>query len=172
MSISNDCFKGFLKNDEEAVSNVYFEYKNLMFFIISQYITNKEDIEDVMHDSFIKILENRQSILKAKYLKSYITKTCINTSLDYLKKNKKIVYLEDIEEIYGENDKTNQFLNYLDEKLSNKETIILQYKIVFGYKWKEISQLTNIPITTLRITYKKAIEKLKGEINIYDYKRI
>ena len=66
--------------------------------------------------------------------------------------------------MYGEEDKTNDVLNLLEPVLTNKEVIVIYYKIIFDYSWNEIVKEAGIPLSTARLIYKKAKEKLKKEL--------
>ena len=68
-----------------------------------------------------------------------------------------------IDSIYGEEDHTNEVLNSLEPLLTNKETIVVYYKAVFGYSWEELTELTGISNSTARRLYDKAKEKLEKE---------
>ena len=44
------------------------------------------------------------------------------------------------------------------------EVIVIYYKIIFDYSWNEIVKEAGIPLSTARLIYKKAKEKLKKEL--------
>ena len=70
-----------------------------------------------------------------------------------------------MDEIYGLEDRGNAVLDMLEPLLSNKETIVIYYKAVFSYTWEEIQEETGIPISTARLLYKTAKEKLRKELS-------
>jgi len=58
-----------------------------------------------------------------------------------------------------------QQINYFKDialYLSNIETIIVTYKIVYDLGFKEISSLVGIPLSTVHVMYKKALQKVKA----------
>ena len=63
--------------------------------------------------------------------------------------------------MYGDDDRTNDFLSLIEPLLSNKETIVVYYKIGFSYTWQEISEETGISVSSVRRLYDSAKEKLK-----------
>ena len=164
MSISNNVVQAFILGNEEATGKVYDEYKNLMYFVIANYISLPEDCEDVLSEAFIKALEHREDLKDPSKIKSFLVAVARNTALDFLKKNKEIPNSEVIEEMYGENDTYNVMLNLLEPLLTNKETIVTYYRAVFSYSWAEIVELTGIKESTARAYYASAKEKLRREL--------
>ena len=164
MSISNSTIQAFILGNEDAIGKVYDEYKNLMYFIIANYISLPEDCEDILSEAFIKALEHRTDLKDPSKIKSFLSTIARNTALDFLKKNKEIPNSEVIEEMYGENDQYNVMLNLLEPLLTNKETIVTYYKAVFNYSWQEIVELTGIKESTARAYYASAKEKLRKEL--------
>lgn len=161
MATSFKTFKGFIDGDEDAVSQVFLEYKNLLYFVIAQYVNNKEDCNDVLSDAFMKAYQHRQEIKNVNGLKSFLCSIAKNEAINFSKKNKEIPSSELIEEIYGNYDRGNAVLDLLEPLLSNKETIVVYYKAVFSYTWDEIAEETGIPSSTARLLYKTAKEKLR-----------
>ena len=50
---------------------------------------------DILQDSIIKALRSSDAIDKVQYVKTWFYRILINTSLDLIQKDKKIVYVED-----------------------------------------------------------------------------
>ena len=164
MSISNKEAQAFIQGNEDAIGKVYDEYKNLMYFVIANYISLPEDCEDVLSEAFIKAIEHKEDLKDPSKIKSFLVTISRNTALDFLKKNKEIPNSEVVEEMYGENDQYNVMLNLLEPLLTNKETIVTYYRAVFSYSWSEIVELTGIKESTARAYYASAKEKLRREL--------
>ena len=164
MSISEKTIHAFILGNEDAIGKVYDEYKNLMYFVIANYISLPEDCEDVLSESFIKAINHRRDLKEPNKIKSFLTTIARNTALDFLKKSKEIVNSEVVEEMYGEQDQYNVMLNLLEPLLTNKETIVTYYRAVFEYSWSEIVELTGIPESSARAIYASAKEKLRKEL--------
>lgn len=164
MSISKNTFINFTRGEEKAIEKVYLEYKNLMYFIIASYVPNKFDVEDILSDSFIKAVEHKSEIKNPDSLKSYLTQIAKNQALNFLKQQKEVPLSDVIDEMYGEEDKTNVLLSTLEPLLTNKETIVTYLKVGFSYTWEEIAEETGISISTARRIYEGAKEKLRKEL--------
>lgn len=164
MSISNITFQRFTRGEEKAIEKVYLEYKNLMYFIIASYVPNKFDVEDILSDSFIKAVEHREEVKKPESLKSYLAQIAKNQALNFLKAQKEIPSSDVIDEMYGEEDRSNTLLSTLEPLLTNKETIVTYLKAGFSYTWEEIAIETGISVSSARRIYETAKEKLRKEL--------
>ena len=163
MSISNHIIQKFIEGEKSAIEKVYLEYKNLMFFVIANYISNKDDADDVLSDSFLKAVEHNKDIKDPSKLKSFLCAIAKNEALNFLKKNKELP-TDIIDQMYGEEDRINTLLNTIEPLLTNKETIVVYYRLGFSYSWKEVEEETHIPESTARRIYKGAMDKLRKEL--------
>lgn len=160
MSLSKKTISDFINGDNLATGLVIEEYKNLLYFVISTYVSNQADSDDILSETYLKILENRAKIKDQKNLKAYFCSIAKNNAISFLRKNNnQDSYI--IDEMYGENDNYNILLNELMPKLTNKEGIVVTYRIVFSYSWEEINEMTGIPLSSLKLIYKNALNKLK-----------
>ena len=164
MGISKHTAIGFINGDNEAIGKVYLEYKNLMYFIIASYVKNQSDCDDVLSEAFLKAIEHRTEIKSPDNLKSFLCTIAKNQAITFQKKNSSVVVSSIIDEMYGENDRTNHVLNMIEPVLSNKETIVVYLRVVYSYSWEEIEQEVGIPNSTARRLYKNAKEKLRKEL--------
>lgn len=160
MGISNGTFKKFIAGEKRATELVYMEYKNLMFFVIGTYVSNTSDCEDILSDSFIKAIDHRNQIRDPSKIKSYLTTIAKNQALDFLRKQREIPSSDVIDDIYGDKDRTNDFLSTIEPLLTNKETIVVYLRIGFDYTWPELAQETGMSESTVRRIYRAAKEKL------------
>ena len=79
------------KEEPEATFNyIYVKYKPLVTFIVTQYIKNDADVEDIVQDSFIEFFKGVEHLRST--IKSYLTTASKHNALDFLKKNKKGVF--------------------------------------------------------------------------------
>ena len=164
MSISKFTFIRFTRGDQKAVEKVYLEYKNLMYFVIASYVPNKLDVEDILSDSFIKAVEHREEVRNPEALKAYLAQIAKNEALNFLKQQREVPSSDVIEEMYGEEDRSNVLLSTLEPLLTSKETIVTYLKVGFSYTWEEISEETGISVSTARRLYDSAKEKLRKEL--------
>ena len=85
MALTRETVIDFIAGDKKATEKVYLEYKNLMFFIIASYVSNKADIDDILSDSFMKAMESRDTLRDPDNLKSFLASIAKNKALDFLR---------------------------------------------------------------------------------------
>lgn len=162
--ISKATFIDFLRGEEDATEMIYREYRNLAYFVIATYVKNVDDCNDILSDTFLKVLQNRESIKDVNGLKQFICTVAKNEAVNFIRKDSHLVKSELIDEMYGNEDKNNDVLNILEPLLSNKEVIVVYYKVIFEMTWEEITKETGIPSSTARLIFKQAKTKLKKEL--------
>jgi len=149
---------------------------------------NQMDAEDVTQEVLIRTWRN---IGKFKFYaaKSWMMRTTHNLCIDYLRKNIKLNYNQiQIEEDYHEEiadteldgnpeklaDKiiTDEAINSAIKNLSERiRSPFILYEIE-GFKYKEISQILDIPLNTVRVNILRARKQLQKELRTYAEERI
>lgn len=102
-------YMSFIDDDDDRAKFeiLYNEYRKRMVYIAYSVLGNNEDAEDAVHDTFIKIARNMNSIgdPKSNEALSYILKATKNTAINLSKKNttrNKHIHLEDVENMTDE----------------------------------------------------------------------
>lgn len=158
--------------DEKKINNAFNEfydhYFKLIYYIISQYIDNDYDVEDLTQDVFIKFFNNLLKINMDGNIKYYLTTMAKNMALNYLKsQNKKIIYKDNmILSIIDDNSYHNKLIyetiiDDLKEYLDDLEMQIVLLHVIEGAKFKDISHKMNKPTNTVITIYHRAIKKFK-----------
>ena len=80
----------FKKGDQHAMDKLYMEYADYLTGVCARYISDEDEVKDVLQESFIKIFTQiHQFEYRGKdSLKAWITKVVINEALMYLRQNK------------------------------------------------------------------------------------
>ena len=78
----------FQKGDNRAMDKLYMEYADYLTGVCARYISNEDQLKDVLQESFIRIFTNiHQFEYRGKgSLKAWMTKVVINESLQQLRK--------------------------------------------------------------------------------------
>ncbi|MDQ7009992.1 MAG: sigma-70 family RNA polymerase sigma factor [Candidatus Gracilibacteria bacterium] len=163
-----------IKEDKEYFSQLYGKYLNKTYNFVYYKVQNKELAEDLISESWFKILKNIDSFTPEKdyQVSIWIFRIVRNHMFDYFKKKKNII-LENSEEIlnYIEDDKINISRNIGNEfsreilfeqmnKLSKQEKEILNLKYFSDLKNNEISKILNIKEKSVSSVLCKGIQKL------------
>ena len=81
------------EGDTTALRAVYKLYVRYLTAVCSRYITNSEDVKDILQDSFLKIFSTLDSYeyRGGGTLKSWLTKIVVNETLKFINKNNRLV---------------------------------------------------------------------------------
>ena len=158
-------------NEEEirySFNCVYNKYFKLVCFCISQYISSKEDVEEIANDTFISLFNNINKLEENKNLKYYLLTIAKNNAISFLRKYSKYSSLSDelINLIpYEEDFHSNDLIEQLKEVLSKDELMILIEHLIYGYSFKEISIKNNVSINTITSKYRRTLTKAKNKLS-------
>jgi len=155
------------KNDE-AFERVYHETKNGVFAIIHSLVRDLSTSEDLMQDTYIKMIKHINSYQKGRNFNAWLQQIAKNTAYDYLRKNRhemKSDIQSDHDSILatGEIDRDQDVdVEKLMNLLSDTERQIVEMKIVGAMTFQEIASLIKKPLGTVFSVYRKAIKKIKN----------
>lgn len=162
MKITKKLISPLKKSDEEAFNKIYNEYHKLLYYIAYSITLNKETAEEVTQDSFIKMMNNINQYQERGKFKQWLTQITRNLAINALTRNKERQTIYDDDYIRSVADsKPNRLTLTLNDLLDEEEAIIVSYKIIFHYRFREIAETLNLSLGTVQSKYYGAIQKLK-----------
>ena len=168
-------YKAIKSNNEEKILEacdlIYQKYQKLIYFIISKYITNVFDIEDLTQTVFINFFNNLEKIDLTKNIKYYLVTSAKNLALNFIKKQNKIDYDDVL--IYQTKDQNNNnylycdLINDLQKHLNEEQINIIILHTIEGYTFKEIAKKYNKKTNTIITIYNRALKQYKNKGDNY-----
>lgn len=151
----------------------YNETKKNVFFTIAAIIKDRDAIDDLMQDTYIKFLENISKYQAKMKINAYLSTIAHNIAINYYNREKKLVHSEEIidyipnEEKNKKDDSSIEVLELLkDLDDMSKEIVILH--TINDLKFKDISKIVNKPLGTVLWIYNKAIKELRKKAGVAD----
>lgn len=156
------------KRDRKTQRRVYDELLPMLTAVSSRYLDTKEDIEDVLTESFYSIFTQIEQLNAPEAFYGWAKKITINHCLQFLRK--KVRFDELPEEINNESvsikDNWNQKdLELLIDRLPPSSRSVFNLSVIEGYTHKEISRLLDISEGTSKSQLSFAKNKLKNVLN-------
>ncbi len=156
-----------LKNrDNDAFEIIYYETHKMVFSIIYSIVKDDLDAEDLMQDTYIKMIENINSFKSGRNFKTWLGTIARNLAIDHYRRSQRIlnVDLAEEEQVYFESSNENldlkaEALELLDT-LSSDEQLIVLLRVVDELTFREIAEITNRPLGTVIWSYNQSINKL------------
>lgn len=155
------------KNDRQAQFQLYDWLAPTLLGLSMRYLQDRDEAEDVMQDSFVKIFTNLGSFKKEGSFEGWAKRITVNTALSTLKLKKKIYFertLELVETI--DIDKENEECLSMDQILDCMSQLPEGYRIVVNlflveeFSHKEIAERLGISESTSRSQYARARQAL------------
>jgi len=140
-------------------------YGNTVYRAAYQYCGNKSDAEDVVQNTFIKLLQSKKEFESEEYLKRWLIRVAINEakniSMSFWKK--RISSLEEvcIEKSYEFHTDAQSDLYVTVMQLPAKYRIVVHLYYFEDYSTKEISEILKLKETTVQTQLMRARGKLK-----------
>lgn len=171
-----ELYKQFLKGDKEAFNSLMIRHRKSLIYFIVNYVKNIEVAEDIAQDAFLYMIINKVEYDFKCSFKTYLYTIARSRALNYLKREKRTISLQDIEinNIKFDEDIESNLINkeekqYLTKNINKlkKEYQIVIYLFYFQeFKYKEICKILNQSMSKTKMSIhraKKAIEKIWEE---------
>lgn len=171
----------YLDGDEEPFHFLIERYTDLIYNFVFRF-AGKDNASDIVQDVLIKAWRHIKSFdIKKASFKTWIFTIARNTTTDYLRKRKMVVFssLDKEEEIFADNIEDDvilpdealikledkEFLNSLLDKLPAhyKEVLVLYYQEEMTFN--EIGQLLKKPLNTVKSYHHRALILLREMVH-------
>ena len=172
------------EDDDELIKKIistgnseYFEpiverYEKYAYIYAFSLLNNEFDAQDVVAESFLKGFSKIRQYRLGSNFKNWFLKIVHNTCFDLLRKNKKMIYLDDLENsesLYKDHALSYDNIDSLDFGEVGKSLDLLPHELKgvvilrYYYDWdyKTICEFLKIPMGTLSSRLNRACKKLK-----------
>ncbi len=149
--------------DKSKFESIYRAYKNLLFNLAFEKLDNELDAEDLVHNVFLKIVENIKNIepVSARTKRLVIT-IFENLAVDTYRSNvvrQEKAAEQTIETVY-EAELYEPRVTECIMKLPQKQRDLIWLKHSLGYKNSEIAQMMNVSVAWIQKNEQRAKRKL------------
>jgi RNA polymerase sigma-70 factor (ECF subfamily) len=143
------------------------EFTPKLYNYILKFVRQREDAEDVLQGVFIAFYSKMEGIESEK-VSSYLYRACHNNSLDFLKKNKRVISFPNLDfsnlEDMGSEEKEDLYkdiIKYAMTEIPAKMSLLIEMKIYQKKSYKEIAQETGLSIKAIESQLVRAKKKLR-----------
>ena len=159
-------FSEIRQGNTNKLNDLYENYNKLIYGIAFSILKNKEDSEDIVQIVFMKIFQIDKNKLPTSNEASWLYSLTKNETLNYLRKKKQEINLDEIYYISEEDKELNKIIdddsyNRLITKLDKQAQEIVSLKILSNMSFREISLLLNMPMGTVQWKYYTSLYTLR-----------
>lgn len=168
-NIHDELISACMAGDQKAQFKIYKLYYKAMYNSSYRILTNQMEAEDVMQEAFLDAFQKIYQYDGTATFGAWLKRIIINKSIDRLKKNKREISLEEVENEIFESQEEDYF-EVLSMKidvirtgianLSDSYRIILSLYLLEGYDHQEISEILDISYNAVRTRYSRARQRL------------
>jgi RNA polymerase sigma-70 factor, ECF subfamily len=164
--------EGLRSHSQQAFSALYDNYAPSLLGIIFNIVKDRDEAENLLQDSFVKIWRNIGQYDSSKgRLFTWLLTICRNTALDYLRKHGRLPLTE------IQNAENNVYISSAPENISDTglknevEKLPPDYRNVirliyfFGYTHQEVSTILQLPLGTVKTRTRMALQILRKQCN-------
>jgi RNA polymerase sigma factor (sigma-70 family) len=169
-----ELIKGCIREEADCQKGLFNRYASSLLGVSIRYARTREDAEDILQDSFIKIFKKISQFKAEGSLEGWMKRVVVNTALKKytLSRYSKELSVEEVRENNDNSFEDAPAFNHLTEKdlLALINNLPEGYKIIFnlyaieGYAHDEIATMLNIKAGTSRSQLVKARNLLQKEI--------
>ncbi|MCX6721516.1 MAG: RNA polymerase sigma factor [Candidatus Staskawiczbacteria bacterium] len=169
----------YLKGDEKSLEMLIGKYIKPIYSFVYKNVGNQAAAEDITQEVFIKIWKNIKKFDQRKSFKPWLFQIAKNSSIDYLRKKKSIPFsrfeneegqnalIENIKAAplnLVENLSDKRVLASAMEGLGKNEQKIINLRHVEGLSFKQIAEIFEESINTVKSRYRRTLSGLRKNI--------
>jgi RNA polymerase sigma-70 factor (family 1) len=174
----NLLIKRLLGGDEAAFSIIFKTYYSDLVLFAGTFVRDRQAAEEIVQDVFIRLWENRESVLITSSLRSFLLKSVQNKCIDTLRHLKIVdnyqsklqnhpLLLENDTENYVLYSELEEDLKKALEKLPGDISKIFLMNRFEGFTYPEIASRLDLSVRMVEIRMGKALALLKQHLKDY-----
>lgn len=164
--------------DKRAFEKLFTDYKNMIYTIVNRMVYNKNKVDDLVADIFVKVYQNIQRFDERSKLSTWMYRVAYNHCLDHIRKAKRDP-LESYEPLDSKFDLSSnsldpektvlkgereQVLYALVDSMPERYRMVLNFYYFEGISYNDISEIMGIPIGTVKTYLFRAKEYLREKM--------
>ncbi|MBC7884319.1 MAG: RNA polymerase sigma factor [Saprospiraceae bacterium] len=148
------------------------KYKEKLYWHIRRLVGDHEDADDVLQNTFIKIVRNIDGFQKQSSLYTWIYKIATNESLNFIqtKKNKyaesldgsQVEYIKD--SVYFDENKALDHLQTAINRLPEKQKLVFNLRYYDEMPYQDMADITDTSVGALKASYHHAVKKIEEHL--------
>lgn len=154
------------QGNDNAFYELIKQRKEMLYRTAYAYVKNREDALDIVSDTVYKAYKNLRKLKEPAFFHTWLTRILINCSLDFLKKQKRVVLLEEIAEAVEEIRDHSQSLDLYSavDKLEDKCRTAIILKYFHDLTIREVAEVMECPQGTIKTYLHRGLASLRLDL--------
>ena len=128
--MDKETIKKAKQGDADKIGQIILENMQTLYRVAFGILKNDDEIYDAISATTVKVFENIHTLKKEEYVKTWITRILINECYKICNKNKKIIYLENVQQknlVHNDTHEELEFKNLIRNLNDELKEIVILY---------------------------------------------
>lgn len=170
MKTDKQLYESFLKGNNECFDELVLRYKNNLIYFISRYTKDTYIAQDISQDVFVYVLLHKNEYDFKYSFKTYLYMIGKSRAINYLKKEKKIIEIDQIEDMVSKDEELEEIIfkkedvKYLKdsiEKLKSDYQAVIYLLDIEEYSYREVAKIMGKTVMQIKALAFNARKRLK-----------
>jgi RNA polymerase sigma-70 factor (ECF subfamily) len=164
---NRELFRRIAQGEEDAFAALYEEIRKDIFAFALSILNDYHDAEDVLHEVFVKVKLQAGRCRDFENINGWLIRVTKNTAIDFIREKRRQIVDEELSKggSHAEEEITmadhSMFISELFRELGDEERQIVVLHLISDLTHKTIAKALNLPLTTVKWRYRKAILHLE-----------
>lgn len=127
MDNGNQSYRNFLNGDHNGLVEIITLYSDALVVFINGFVHDESTAEDLMQDTYLELILKKCKFKGESQFKTYLFRIARNKAIDYIRKNRKSVLVDDSFVFTAESAETAEY--YVEKKEQRKTVARTMQKI-------------------------------------------
>ncbi len=158
------------KTAEKAFAELYNRHSSRIYAYCRRFLGNKEDAQDVFQETFVRFIDSAKQDRIMTNVPAFLLKIARNLCVNAKRKDKNPVSFEDYMSVGNGNNDHSELLKLIKMAI---DILPDEYKEIFvlreynGLTYQEISEIVELPLSTIKIRIFRAKQKIRDILQPY-----
>lgn len=161
------------RTQEIAFRELMSQYKERLYWHIRKMVISHDDTDDVLQNTFVKVYRNIANFKAESKLYSWMYRIATNEAITFINKRAKErkVDISDMQyqlaenlesDVYFDGNEIQLKLQKAVARLPQKQQLVFNMKYFDDLKYKEISEILETSVGSLKASYHHAVKKIEN----------
>lgn len=157
-------FKSDKVSDEKLLQLIEVD-KERLYKLAYIYMKNEEDAKEIVQETVYKAFINIKKLKNIEAFNGWITKILVNSSMDYIRKRKRLVFIGE-EKLQGMEATEKDYLDLYEavDRLQGLDKTVIILKYFEDYKIKDIALILDISESKVKNHLNKGLKLLRVQL--------
>ncbi|MGM0898074.1 MAG: sigma-70 family RNA polymerase sigma factor [Bacillota bacterium] len=158
-----------IQGDRIALQQLLKSEKEKLYRMAYTYVKNEEDALEIFQRTVLQAIESVHQVKEPHFFSTWLTRICINKALAFLKNNKKLVYMGEVEQRNSDNSSSSDVAQQLDvsnalDSLPEKFKTALMLRYYQDFTIKQVAAVMDCPEGTVKTLIHRGLALLKKDL--------